>query len=132
MNVNDPISDFLTRIRNACMAGHSSVEIPYSKMKNELARILKQEGFIRDFVTEGALPNQMLKLYLKYDLDEVPVIRGLRRISRPGLRAYTHAAKVPRVLGGIGIAILSTSHGVLTDREARKQNTGGEILCEVW
>jgi len=129
---NDPISDFLTRLRNACAAGHKSAEIPHSKMKNELARILKEEGYIRDAVSEGAVPSQSIRVHLKYDVDLVPVIRGLRRISKPGLRQYCDSDTIPRVLGGIGVAIISTSQGVMTDKAARKQGIGGEILCEIW
>jgi small subunit ribosomal protein S8 len=132
MNISDPIADLLTRIRNASRAGHDTVEIPNSSIKNELARILKREGFIQDYTVEGSKAKSTLKLYLKYTVNEEPVIQGLKRISKPGLRQYVQATDVPRVLGGMGLAILSTSHGVVTDQEARKDNVGGEVLCHVW
>jgi len=132
MSVTDPIADFLTRVRNASSANHTAVEMPHSKMKNEMARILKKEGYIRDFASEGTTSKPVLKLYLKYTVDEEPVIKGLQRISKPGLRQYVPANEVPRVLGGMGVAILSTSRGVVTDREARADKVGGEVLCHVW
>ena len=132
MNISDPIADLLTRIRNASRAGHDTVEIPNSRIKIEVARILKREGFIQDYTVEGSKTKSTLKLYLKYTVNEEPVIQGLKRISKPGLRQYVQAAEVPRVLGGMGVAIISTSHGVVTDREARKDNVGGEVLCHVW
>lgn len=132
MQISDPIADYLTRIRNAVTAGHTTVEIPFSRMKAELSRILKREGYIRDFSEEGDAPKKVLKLTLKYGTDRTPVITGLRRVSKPGLRTYVKANEVPRILGGLGIAILTTSRGILTDREARKSQTGGEILCEIW
>lgn len=132
MSLNDPISDMLTRVRNANMAEKKTVQMPYSKMKDEIARILKKEGYIADCVIENAGGKKALTLYLKYRSDRSPVILGLRRVSKCGCRRYVGAADVPRVLGGIGTAVLTTSRGVMTDREARKNNVGGEVLCYVW
>jgi small subunit ribosomal protein S8 len=128
----DPISDMLTRIRNANMAKHLKVQMPHSKMKSEVARILKQEGYIKDYTTEKQDGKPTLVLHLKYTADQTPVIQGLRRVSRPSCHRYVGADDVPRVLGGIGIAILSTSSGMLSDGEARKAHVGGEVLCYVW
>jgi len=132
MSVCDPIADLLNRIRNAGMAGQDLAQVPHSALKSEMARILKREGFIKDFVTEGHGGKKTLKLYLKYDADRKPVIQGLRRISKAGVRRYASVPELPRVLGGMGIAILSTSAGLMTDGEARKKNVGGEVLCYVW
>lgn len=131
-NVNDPIADTLTRIRNAGSAGLETVEMPHSRMREQLASILKREGFITDCVTEAQGARRSLKLYMKYGQDKRPVIRGLRRISKSGLRRYVPVAEIPRVVGGMGIAILSTSRGVMTDQEARQNKVGGEVLCYVW
>jgi small subunit ribosomal protein S8 len=122
----------LTRIRNANMAGHIKVQMPHSKMKGELARILKQEGYIRDYTTENVEGKPALVVFLKYQADQKPVIQGLRRVSRPSCHHYVGADDIPRVLGGIGTAILSTSSGMLSDGEARKARVGGEVLCYVW
>lgn len=130
--MSDPIADMLTRIRNASMAGQEAVEMPRSNLKNDIARILKREGYIVDYTTEGQGGKKTLRLYLKYGYDQEPVIKGVQRVSRPGLRQYVGSDKVPRVLGGMGVAILSTSHGVLTDRDARSKRIGGEVLCHVW
>jgi len=132
MSMSDPIADMLTRIRNANSAGHDTVQIPHSKLKSEIARILKKEGFIQDYTTEGHGGKRMLRLYLKRSEETGPVIRGLKRISRPGVRTYVNAKEVPRVLKGMGIGILSTSVGILTDEEARQKKVGGEVLCYVW
>jgi small subunit ribosomal protein S8 len=132
MILSDPISDMLTRIRNANMALHRKVQIPHSRLKTEIARILKQEGYIKDFTTEKVEGKPELVLHLKYTDEQEPVIQGLRRISKPSCRRYVSATEVPRVLGGIGTAILSTSSGLLTDQEARKTHVGGEVLCYVW
>jgi len=132
MILSDPISDMLTRIRNANMAEHKTVQIPHSRMKSELARILKAEGYIKDYTTEKVVGKATLVLFLKYMEDQKPVIKGLRRVSRPSRRHYVGADDVPRVLGGIGTAILSTSSGVFTDTEARKSHVGGEVLCYIW
>jgi small subunit ribosomal protein S8 len=132
MRLSDPISDMLTRIRNANMAAHTKVQIPHSKIKSELARILKDEGFIKDFTTENIDGKATLVLHLKYLADQKPVIQGLRRVSRPSRRHYVGADDIPRVLGGIGVAVLSTSSGILTDTAARKARVGGEVLCYIW
>jgi small subunit ribosomal protein S8 len=132
MILSDPISDMLTRIRNANMAAHTKVQMPHSKMKSELARILKQEGYIKDYTSEKVDGKPTLVLHLKFQDDQKPVIQGLRRVSRPSCHHYVMANDVPRVLGGIGTAILSTSSGMLSDREARKAHVGGEVLCYVW
>jgi small subunit ribosomal protein S8 len=130
--VTDPIADMLTRIRNACMASHASVELPYSKMKNELAKLLKDEGYIADFEElETEEKNRNLKIKLKY-VNNQQVITGLKRISKPGLRVYVGHKDLPRVLGGFGVAVISTSQGVMTDRQARFKKVGGEVLCYVW
>ncbi len=132
MSLSDPIADMLTRVRNAHAAELTMAEMPHSRMKSEIARILKREGYIRDYTTEGGGGKRTLRVYLKYGPDQEKGIQGLRRVSRPGLRTYAGSAQVPRVLGGIGVAILSTSSGVMTDKEARRQKVGGEVLCYVW
>src|SRR4029077_4106337 len=126
----DPISDMLCRIRNANLALLPAVEMPHSKMKESIATILKREGYISDFAVEGKLPRTM-KMKLKYQ-GKKSVIEGLRRISTPGLRRYVGASEIPRVRGGLGVAVVSTSEGVMTDTQARKKNIGGELLCYVW
>jgi len=131
MSLSDPIADMLTRIRNASRARAASVAMPHSRLKGEIARILKSEGYIADFDAEKEGVRKTLRLRLRYR-GEDPVVRGLRRVSKPGLRRYVPAEKVPRVVGGTGIAILSTSRGVLTDHEARKTGVGGEVLCYIW
>ncbi|APP10722.1 30S ribosomal protein S8 [Lactobacillus delbrueckii subsp. bulgaricus] len=132
MVLTDPIADFLTRIRNANMAKHDSVEIPASNIKKSLTEILKQEGFIRDYeVTEDGKQG-VIKITLKYGPNGERVISGLKRISKPGLRNYVSADNLPKVLNGLGIAIVSTSAGVLTDKEAREKNVGGEVIAYVW
>ena len=132
MPVTDPIADFLTRIRNAQMAGRRWVDVPASNLKKRIALILKHERFIRDFIIIEDGKQEIIRLFLKYTKDGQPVIAGLKRISKPGRRIYVPADKVPRVLGGLGIAILSTSKGVITDKVARKENVGGEVLCYIW
>ena len=132
MSVNDPIADFLTRIRNAHMAKHETVEIPHSKLKRELARILKEEGYINDFSERGSGAEARIVIELKYGPDGQRAITGLRRMSRPGRRVYRKQANIPRVLDGLGIAILSTSQGILTDHAARRMGVGGEVLCFVY
>lgn len=132
MVLTDPIADMLTRIRNANMAEKKVVQMPHSKMKSELARLLKSEGFIKDYIMENQDGKSVLSVFLKYTTEREPIIQGLRRISKPSCRKYVASTEVPRVLGGIGIAILSTSSGVMTDNEARKQKVGGEVLCYVW
>ena len=132
MNMTDPIADMLTRIRNALVQKHDVVSMPVSKEKKAIAKILKEEGFITDYAIEGDGQFKELTITLKYTEDKQRVISGLRRISKPGLRVYAHADELPRVLNGLGIAIISTSNGVMTDREARKQHVGGEVLAFVW
>ena len=128
MPVNDPIADLLTRIRNANQMHYPEVSIPVSKMKLEIVRILKQEGFIVDYKVQE---NDMIVM-LKYGLKKERVISGLKRISKPGLRVYAKSSEIPKVLNGLGIAIISTSNGVMTDKEARRQNLGGEVLAYIW
>jgi small subunit ribosomal protein S8 len=132
MSVNDPIGDMLTRIRNACMARHTTVDIPASKMKLAIATILKHEGFIRDFTHIEGKPASTISITLKYMPDRRPAITGLRRVSKPGLRIYTKRSEIPRVRGGLGLSILSTPKGVLAGHEAWQQQVGGEVLCYVW
>jgi small subunit ribosomal protein S8 len=131
MSLSDPIADMLTRVRNALGAGLETVEMPHSRLKTEVARILKREGFVTDYVVEGDAKKTM-RVYLKYTADQKPVMRGLRRESKPGLRRYVTAADIPRVLGGMGICVLSTSSGVMTGKDAYKQKIGGELLCSIW
>ena len=132
MNITDPIADMLTRIRNGLVARHDVVEVPASNMKKAIARILVEEGYLKDYkVIEDNLQGN-LRLVLKYDADGRKVIQGLKRISKPGLRVYANKDQIPKVLGGLGIAIISTSKGVITDREARKNAIGGEVLAYVW
>jgi small subunit ribosomal protein S8 len=128
----DPLADMLTRIRNAGTAGHSSVEMPSSKLKVELAKVLKAEGFIGEFSLREEGKFQILTIEVKYETENKPVIRKIKRVSKPGLRIYRKAQNLPKVLDGLGVAIVSTSKGLLTDRKARKENVGGEILCYVW
>lgn len=128
--MNDPISDMLTRIRNANQALLPLVDVPHSKLKESIAGILKREGYIQDFSVEGQLPKS-IKLKLKYQ-GKKSVIEGLRRVSTPGLRRYVGSTDIPRVRGGLGVALLSTSEGIMTGNQARKKNIGGELLCYVW
>lgn len=128
----DPIADMLTRIRNANLVSHESVEMPSSKLKVELAKLLKEEGYIVDYSIKEVDKFKFLNVVLKYDEKHKPVIANLKRVSKPGLRSYCKAKNIPQVLGGLGIAIVSTSKGLFTDRRARKENLGGEILCYVW
>ncbi len=131
MMMTDPIADMLTRVRNALQARHETVVIPASKEKIEIAKILKREGFITDYVVEGET-KKTITVTLKYTEDKVKVISGLKRISKPGLRVYAKVDAIPRVLNGLGIAIISTSHGLMTDREARAKHVGGEVIAYVW
>lgn len=126
---SDPISDYLTRIRNAQTAGHPTVEVPFSKVKFELTKLLTRFGYLRSFET---LDNRTLRISLKYDLQGQPVIRKLTRVSKPGLRVYSNTKRLPRVLNGAGTAIVSTSQGLKTDQEARKEGVGGEVMCYVY
>nr|5NJT_H Chain H, 30S ribosomal protein S8 [Bacillus subtilis subsp. subtilis str. 168]6HTQ_h Chain h, 30S ribosomal protein S8 [Bacillus subtilis subsp. subtilis str. 168] len=130
--MTDPIADMLTRIRNANMVRHEKLEIPASKLKREIAEILKREGFIRDVEFVEDSKQGIIRVFLKYGQNNERVITGLKRISKPGLRVYAKSNEVPRVLNGLGIAIISTSQGVLTDKEARAKQAGGEVLAYVW
>ena len=134
MTMTDPVADMLTRIRNANTAMHDDVRMPASKLKESLADVLKKEGYITGFeITENSDgPGQILKIDMKYSPQRARVISGLKRVSKPGLRVYTKSTEIPRVLGGLGVAVVSTSKGLMTDREARKRHMGGEILCYVW
>ena len=133
MSFTDPIADMLTRIRNGLSAEHDTVVIPSSKMKIEIARILKQEGYINNYSVEGdTAKDKIITIELKYGPDKQKVISGLKRISKPGLRVYAKGDSVPRVLNGLGIAIISTSKGLMTDRDARKAHLGGEVVAYVW
>jgi small subunit ribosomal protein S8 len=132
MNTSDPIADMLTRIRNASLARHRELTLPSSKMKREIARSLVDEGFIESYATAPGDVQELLTIQLKYVEGRTPVVSGLKRISKPGLRVYARKTEIPRVLGGLGLAILSTSHGVMTGSQARKLNLGGEVLCYVW
>lgn len=132
MSMNDPIADFLTQIRNANDVHHEKVEIPASKLKVEMARIMKEEGFITDYKYLEDNKQGKLRIYLKYGPNSEKVVSGLKRISRPGLRVYANKDELPKVLGGLGIAVISSSKGLLTDKEARSEGIGGEVLCYIW
>ena len=133
MTMTDPVADMLTRIRNANVAMHDTVRMPSSKLKEALADVLTREGYIGGFeVRDEEGPGRTLEITLKYDNDRARSISGIRRISKPGLRVYTKSTRLPRVLGGMGVAVLSTSQGLMTDKEARKKKVGGEVLCYVW
>ncbi len=134
MTMTDPIADMLTRIRNANTAMHDEVSMPSSKLKMALAEVLKSEGYIDGFVAadNGERPGQTLTITMRYSPERKRVISGLKRVSKPGLRVYSKNSEIPRVLGGLGVAVLSTSNGLLTDRAARKARVGGEVLCYVW
>lgn len=134
MTMTDPLADMLTRIRNANVAMHDEVRMPSSKLKENLAGLLHKEGYIAGFRVEDASdrPGRVLVIEMKYSPERERVISGVKRISKPGLRVYTKADRIPRVLGGLGVAVLSTSQGLMTDREARKRRMGGEVLCYVW
>lgn len=130
--MTDPIADFLTRIRNANLVYHDKVEAPASKVKKEIARILKEEGYVKDceFIEDGK--QGIIRVFLKYGENKERVITGIKRISKPGLRVYAKKDQLPKVLGGLGIAIISTSQGIMTDKQARKAGLGGEVICYVW
>ncbi|WP_424769164.1 30S ribosomal protein S8 [Paenibacillus sp. sgz302251] len=132
MVMSDPIADMLTRIRNANVVRHETVEMPASKIKKQIAEILKREGFIRDAEYIEDNKQGIIRIFLKYGPNQERVITGLKRISKPGLRVYSQSTEIPRVLGGLGIAIISTSKGVMTDKEARQVKSGGEVVCYVW
>jgi len=132
MTMTDPVADMLTRIRNANVAYQEEISMPSSRTKAAIAEILKREGYIRDYVVDPTKPQATLRMALKYSRSRERTINGIRRISKPGLRVYAKRDEIPRVLGGLGIAIISTSQGLLTDREARKAGVGGEVLAYVW
>jgi small subunit ribosomal protein S8 len=133
LSMTDPVADFLTRIRNAIQAAHETVEVPSSRLKTELARILKEQGYIESYeVADHEGPGQVLRIKLKYTTDRSSAISGLRRVSRPGRRTYVEARGIPKVLGGMGTTIVSTSRGVMTGHDARSAGVGGELLAEVW
>lgn len=130
--MSDPIADMLTRIRNASSVFHDTVDIPASGLKKEVARILKEEGYIRDYKVSEDGKQGVIRIYLKYAPPKRQVITGIKRISKPGLRVYAKRDRIPKVLGGLGVAILSTSKGVMSDRDARRTGVGGEVICYVW
>ena len=132
MTVSDPIADMLTRIRNAIMVQHESVLVPSSKIKMAITQKLKEEGFIGDYEVVRGKPHRVIKIYLKYDENNQPILSGLERVSKPGLRVYVGWKEIPRVCGGLGIAVVSTSKGVMTGQQAWRQGIGGELLCYVW
>lgn len=132
MTMTDPIADFLTRVRNAVQAGKDRCDVPASKLKLELSKILQEEGFIRTFKVLEEGPQGTLRIYLRYSSDGEPAIHGLQRMSRPGLRVYRRVEKLPQVRGGIGVAVVSTSKGLMTDARARELRLGGEVMCRVW
>ncbi len=131
MTMTDPVADYLTRLRNAIQAGHKKVDVPASNMKRELTRLLQAQNFITGFTEVQDGPQGTLRITLKYQNGQ-PVITGLKRVSTPGLRTYVDAGSVPRVLGGLGIAVISTSRGLMSDRQAREAHVGGEVVCEIW
>ena len=132
MSMTDPIADLLTRIRNASRAGHKKVDVPASKLKREIARVLAEERFIDNFASFEDGKQGQLRLYLRYNEEDDPIIQDLQRVSKPGLRRYSSKSDLPRIRRGLGIAIVSTSKGVMTDRQARRSGLGGEVLCSVW
>jgi small subunit ribosomal protein S8 len=135
MSMTDPIADFLTRVRNGITAAHSTVDIPSSRLKSEMARILKEQGYIDDFSIEAPTPErpaELIRVHLKYTEDRRSAISGLKRVSRPGQRTYVGHSEIPKVLGGMGTAIVSTSSGVMTGHEARQAGVGGEVVAHVW
>ena len=132
MSVSDPVADFLTCIRNAIQAKHRKVDVPSSKMKSELAKVLLRERFINNFKVIEDTKQGVLRVYLKYSGDDTSVISGLKRVSKPGRRVYVNKERIPRILGGLGVSVVSTSRGLMTDREAREAGLGGELVCQVW
>ena len=132
MSMTDPLADMLTRIRNAGTARHEKVDVPGSKLKLEVARILKEEGYVKNFKYIKDNKQGVIRIFIKFDESRNPVIEGIQRVSKPGRRQYTGSKDIPQVLRGLGISIISTSHGVMTDRQARQMNVGGEVLCSVW
>lgn len=132
MPVNDPLGDLVTRLRNGSAARKDKIVLPHSKIKLEVARVLKEEGFITDFVHHDKKPQGEITVVLKYGAEREPAITGIRRVSKPGLRRYSNSREIPRVLGGMGISILTTSRGIMSDSQARKQHVGGEVICTVY
>jgi small subunit ribosomal protein S8 len=132
MSMSDPLADLLTRIRNANRANHEKVDIPASRLKQEVVRLIKEEGFIRSYKMMEENKQGIIRVFLKYGPNRERIINNVERISKPGSRVYTPAEEIPRVLGGLGVAILSTSRGVMTDRQARRAHVGGEVLCYIW
>jgi small subunit ribosomal protein S8 len=132
MSVTDPIAAFLTRIRNGLQADHDAVNIPASKLKLELARVLREQGYIEDYAQEPGRVGEVLRVTLKYTEDRAPVISGMKRVSKPGRRTYVNSTEIPKVLGGMGTAILTTSRGVMTGHEARREGVGGEVIAYIW
>ena len=132
MTISDPIADMLTRIRNAIMVRHDSVLVPASRMKLSIAKILKEEGFISEYEVVRGKPHRVIKIHLKYDDKNQPILSGLERVSKPGLRVYVGSKEIPRVHGGLAVAIVSTSKGVMTGQQAWRQGIGGELLCYLW
>ena len=132
MSMTDPIADLLTRMRNAHLAKHDRLDVPHSKLKRNICRLLKDEGFIEDFEVVEDPPQDLIRIYLRYNQEGVPAARFLQRVSKPGRRVYRGADDIKPVLNGLGVAIVSTSNGLLTDHQAREQRIGGEILCELW
>ncbi len=132
MMVSDPVADMLTRIRNALAARHAKVDVPASRLKSEIARILREEGYVANYKLAEEGSRKLIRIYLKYTAGNQPVISHIERVSRPGRRVYVGSKQIPRVLGGMGINILTTPRGVMTGRNARKEGLGGEILCQVW
>jgi len=132
MTQSDPISDFLTRIRNALKAEHRYVDIPWNKVKQGIAEILKEKGFVENFLVKQDKRGGTIRVFLKYTKDRSPVIQGLKRVSKPGLRKYVKSQEIPSFFGGLGLSVVSTSHGVMAGSDAQKKNVGGELLCLVW
>ena len=132
MTMTDPVADMLTRIRNANTAGHADVEVPASKIKKNIAEILLKEGYIKAYEVAQGEHQEVIKIQMKYGANKTKVISGIKRISKPGLKVYAKKDELPKVLGGLGIAIISTSNGLITDKEARKLGVGGEVICYVW
>lgn len=132
MSMSDSVSDLLTRLRNANRANHEKVDVPFSKMRQEIIRLIKEEGFVKNFKYLEDKRQGTIRVFMKYGPNRERVIKDLKRVSKPGCRVYTNADRIPRVLGGLGVAILSTSKGIMTDRQARRARVGGEVLCYIW
>lgn len=130
--MTDPIADMLTRIRNACAAKHQKVDVPLSKLKLEIVRLLRDEGYINNFKLTGESPKRMIRIYLRYGSKGEPVINHLARLSKPGCRRYAGSDEIPNILGGLGLCVISTSRGIMSGKQARKENIGGEVMCEIY